>query len=153
VIHYSKKDWWLVALVLAAIVTPMVLGLFFVFWAGDNPSGEPARSLLIIGAVIGVTMLLLTYPLYYRVTESELIVRCGVLMRRHISLATIEEVSPTGDPSSGPAWSMDRLKVNYQNKGEQTFVIISPEDKISFMQELSSSDAALKLRGDRLLRE
>ena len=152
-IHYSKKDWWLVGLVLAAIVVPIVLGLFFVFWVGASPAGEPARSLLVIGAVTGATVLLLTYPLYYRVTESELIVRCGALMQRHISLAAIDEVSPTWDSSSGPAWSLDRLRVDYQKKGEQTSVIISPKDKISFMKELSASDAGLKLRGDRLVRE
>jgi hypothetical protein len=150
-IHYSKKDWWLVGLVLAAIFIPLVLGAFFL--VGGSPSEGLARSLLIIGTLTGAAVLLTTYPLYYQVTSSELIVRCGVLMRRHISLTAIDEVAVDRDPVSGPAWSLDRLRVSYRKDSEQTFIMISPRDKLSFLQELAANDAGLQLRGDRLIRE
>jgi hypothetical protein len=111
VIHYSKKDWWLVGLVLASIVVPLFVGVLLLLLPATNQNHEPARSLLIIGAVTGATVLLLTYPLYYLVTASELIVRCGVWLRQHISLAAIDEVTPERNPASAPAWSLDRLRV------------------------------------------
>ena len=150
-IHYSKKDWWLVGLVLAAILVPLVLGALFLLTG--SPSEGPARSLLIIGTLTGATVLLTTYPLYYQVTSSELIIRCGVLMRRHIPLTAIDEVKVDRDPVSGPAWSLDRLRVDYRKDVGQTFIMISPRDKFSFLQELAANDPGLKLRGDHLIRE
>lgn len=147
--HYSKKDWWLVATALLAVLLPLILGAAFsVFKARGAGS-----LLIVIGIVIGGVLLLLTYPLYYCITSSELIVRCGVLMRRHIPLAAIDEVEPDGNLLGAPAWSLDRLRVDYRKNGQRTFVLVSPDDKSAFMQELSSADADLKMKDDRLLRE
>lgn len=148
-VHYSKKDWWLVATALLAVLLPLILGAAFsVFKARGAGS-----LLIVIGIVIGGVLLLLTYPLYYCITSSELIVRCGVLMRRHIPLAAIDEVEPDGNLLGAPAWSLDRLRVDYRKNGQRTFVLVSPDDKSAFMQELSSADADLKMKDDRLLRE
>lgn len=148
-VHYSKKDWWLVATALLAVLLPLILGAAFsVFKARGAGS-----LLIVIGIVIGGVLLLLTYPLYYCITSSELIVRCGVLMRRHIPLAAIDEVEPDRNLLGAPAWSLDRLRVDYRKNGQRTFVLVSPDDKSAFMQELSSADADLKMKDDRLLRE
>ena len=148
-VHYTKKDWWLVATALLAVVIPLILGAFFSLFKAR----ETGPLLIVLGIVIGGVLLLLTYPLYYRITSSELIVRCGILMRRHIPLASIDEVEPVRNPLGAPAWSLDRLRVDYRKNGQRTFVLISPDDKLAFMQELSRADTDLKLKDDRLIRE
>jgi len=150
-VHYSKKDSWLIGFILAGSMIPLVLGLFFLFVGGPNRNA--GYLLLVIVVVEGVVMLLLTYPLYYEVTTSELIVRCGVLMNRHISLGAIDEVQPDRNAVSSPAWSLDRLRIDYRKNGERVSLLISPESKAAFMQELSRFDSDLKMSGDRLIRE
>lgn len=147
--HYTKKDWGLVATALLAVLIPLILGAYFYVFK----SRDAGTSLIVIGIVIGGALLLLTYPLYYRITSSELIVRCGILMRGHIPLDSIDEVEPVRNPLGAPAWSLDRLRVDYRKNGQRAFVLISPADKFAFMQELSRADADLKMKDDRLIRE
>lgn len=150
-VHYSKKDWWLVGAALAAVGIPLSLGVIFLVMA--SASRQTGSLLIVIGTVTGVVLLWLTYPLYYEITSSELIVRCGILMRKHIPLASIDQVVPDRNPLGAPAWSMDRLRVDYRKNGKPPFIIISPQDKFAFMQELASTDADLKMKDDRLIRE
>ena len=150
-IHHSKKDWWLVGLVLAATVIPLALGALFILTG--SPNQGLGRSLMVSGAVTGAVVLWLTYPLYYQITSSEMIVRCGMLMHRHITLASIDAVRPNRTPASAPAWSLDRLRVDYRKNGEHAFIMISPEDKDAFVEELARAAPGLEMRGDRLVRE
>lgn len=150
-VHYSKKDWWLVGAVLGAVGIPLSLGVLFLVMV--RASGQTGSILIAIGTITGVVLLGLTYPLYYQITSSELIIRCGILMRKHIPLASIDRVEPTKNPVSAPAWSLDRLRVDYRKNGDVTFILISPQDKCAFMQELASTDADLKMKDNRLIRE
>jgi hypothetical protein len=146
-IHHSKKDWWLVGLVLAATVIPLALGVLFILT--DNPNQEIGRSLMVSGTVTGAVVLWLNY----QITAAEMVVRCGMLMHRHISLASIDEVRPDRNPASAPAWSLDRLRVDYRKNGESAFIMISPEDKDAFMEELARAAPGLEMRGARLVRD
>ena len=111
-VHYSKKDSWLIGFILAGSIIPLALGLFFLLAGGPNRNA--GYLLLVIGVMEVVVILILTYPLYYEVTTSELIVRCGVLMNRHIPLGAIDEVQPDRNAVSSPAWSLDRLRIDYR---------------------------------------
>ena len=150
-VHYSKKDSWLIGFILAGSMIPLALGLFFLLAGGPNRNA--GYALLVIGVVEVVLILILTYPLYYEVTTSELIVRCGVLMNRRIPIGAIEEVQPDRNAVSSPAWSLDRLRIDYRKNGERVSLLISPQSKVAFMQELARFDSDLKMRGDRLTRE
>ena len=147
-VHYSKKDWWLIAIVAYAVIIPLTLGLIFLFL------GAPYRTigiaLTIDGAITVAVILLLCYPLYYQVDSLQLIVRCGVLINRRIPLAAIDQVTPDRNPASAPAWSLDRLRVDYRNNGQPDSVLISPADKFAFMQDLMAG--GLKMDGDRMVR-
>ncbi|MBA3714003.1 MAG: PH domain-containing protein [Pyrinomonadaceae bacterium] len=147
-IYRSKKDWWLVSLVAAGMLLPFVLAIYN--FVGGN--SHEAWHMLFAGAVTTTVVLLLTYPLYYEITPSELKVRCGILVRKQIPLSAIEEVRPTRNPLSAPAWSLDRLHVGYRKGGAESFVLISPEDKATFMRELAESDARLVVQGERVVR-
>ena len=60
----------------------------------------------LLAVVVGVLALVL--PVSYRLTETELVVRSG-LLRWRIPFDAIQEVHPTSNPLSSPAWSLDRL--------------------------------------------
>lgn len=61
-IFYSKKDTWLVALVVVAIIAPLFIGIFLLRLPGGNPwvaAGAPAICVVII-----LLVLVMSYPLY-----------------------------------------------------------------------------------------
>lgn len=135
-IHHSKKDTWLVSLIWVSVLVPLAIGILLLLRRdGDKSLGW---TLTTIGAVTGLVILLLTYPLRYEILPSELKVRCG-LMRWRVPLASIQEVRPTKNPSSAPAWSLDRVQIDYLKDGETRSLLISPQDKSAFMRELESA--------------
>jgi membrane protein YdbS with pleckstrin-like domain len=144
-IHYSKKDAWLVAVVTVAILLPLLISLSLFFETGGN---WVAGATPLLALVILVLVLALSYPLYYEITPSGLTIRAGILVRQQIPLDSIREVFPTRNPLSAPAWSLDRLRVNY----EGGYALISPKDKASFMEELINSDAGLEMKDGRVVR-
>jgi len=104
------------------------------------------------GAVTLLVVLLTTYPLDYEITETELIARCG-LMRWRVPLAEIQEVRPTRNPASAPAWSLDRLRIDYLKGARPRVLLISPPDKVAFMRDLADAAPGLVLRGGRVVRD
>jgi len=104
------------------------------------------------GAVTGLIVLLFTFPLYYEITPTKLLIRSGIFMRRQIPSREIKDVSPTRNPSGARAWSLDRLQVNYQRDGEESFVLISPAHKSRFLNELISRETGLEMRAERVIR-
>ena len=149
-VHRSKKDLWLVSLVWASVLVPLVFGVYNITAPGGNP--HAGRTLIFVATFTCALFLWLTYPLYYEIPPSHLIVRCGILVRKKIALASIEGVRPTRNPLSAPAWSLDRLQVSYRNGGGITLVLISPEDKMQFMRELCDAGVGLEMRGGRVVR-
>lgn len=148
-IYYSKQDLWLGSLVVATTLLPLMLGGWLVvFSKGDWQKG---RELIIAGIITAIAVLLLTYPLYYKILSSELIVRCG-LRHWQIPLNLIAEVTPTRNPLSTPTWSLDRLQVDYERQDKNHFVLISPIGKTEFMRQLATKEDELELKGDRLLK-
>ena len=148
-VHYSKKDSWLIGLISLVIVIPFGLGVVFLLIG--SPYRTIGLALSIDGAITCIVVLLLSYPLYYEITLTELIVRCGVLVNRRIPLTSIDGVQPDRNPASAPAWSLDRLRIDYRKDGQRASILISPADKNAFMQELMA--AGLKMQGDHLVRE
>ena len=141
----SKVDWWLAALILVGPLSPPLLAFFL---ASDAEDGLD-RLKVILPFVAGtfVLLLALAYPVRYTITPEELVVRSG-LRRWRIPLAAIVQVSPTSDPRSSPALSLDRLRVDRSDGGE---ILISPRDKHAFLDELAAR-SGMKRSGDRLER-
>jgi hypothetical protein len=134
-IHRSKKDTWLVSLILSSVLIPLLVGIFLLIATDVNqPLGW---TLTIIGANTAIVILLLTYPLRYEIHPSELTVRCG-LRRWRIPLSSILDVRPTRDSASAPAWSLDRVRIDYLKDGKACSLLISPKDKSAFMREIAS---------------
>jgi hypothetical protein len=148
-VYRSKKDWWLVGLVWGGVTLPLLVGLYNLFAPAGNPrlGWELTRA----GTVAAAAVLILTYPLDYEVTATELVARSGV-MRWRVPLDSIEEVRPSRDPAGAPAWSLDRLAVEYTKGGSARTLLIAPSDRHGFMRGLADGEPGLELRGDRVVR-
>jgi hypothetical protein len=145
----SKIDSGLGTIVGATLALPLLLGLFNLL----TPGGNPRSGWVLIGAalVVAAGLAIMLFPVVYQVTTTDLIVRSG-LRAWTIPLDSIERVTPTNNPLSSPAWSLDRLRVDYRKQGVGKMVLISPNDKAGFLRALAMRSPGLELRGDRLLR-
>jgi hypothetical protein len=129
----SKIDWALALVpVLGVAGAGVALGV-----AGDRlPVTVQAIILLTVFPTVAIVvwMVLATD---YTLDAQHLTVRCGPF-RWRIGLGDISAVSATRDPSSGPALSLDRLRVEY---GRGRAILISPRDASRFLHDLERLQA------------
>lgn len=147
--YRSKKDTWLVALFGGIILLVFALGILYLFLPGI-PRGT-AWLVLFIGVVVGAVFLALMTTTYYEITPAALVVH-SIGLHREIPLGAIQQVFPTHNPLSAPALSLDRLQVDYSRGSWARSVLISPEDKLSFMQDLAANAEDLEVRDGRVVR-
>jgi len=134
----SKIDGWLAAVLAIAPIAalaPVLAGIGGAAWI------SPIVMLAIYAGLV--------FPMRYGMTEDTLVIRFG-LARHTISLADITHVTPTRDPLSAPALSLDRLEIR-TGSGVFGRTRISPADRREFLRELASK-ARLLPDGDRLVR-
>ena len=138
----SKRDWWLVLLLLGAMAVQIVCGgmLFF-----DPAAPKWVGIVLLLAAgFIGWLMA----ATYYLVGEHDLVVHCGPFYWT-VPLAAIESITPTWNPLSSPALSLDRLWISYHWGRLQCAIMISPLDKPGFLQLVATKVPGLEVFGDR----
>ncbi len=131
----SKVDAWIAVTVCTAFALPLMAGAWHLYAA---PAGEKASALIILlpPLMAGLGLLAIGVPIRYEITDSALIVRFGFL-RREISLARIDGAEPSNSPVSAPAWSLERLRIDYRHKdGRRGHVHISPKVRQDFLQHL-----------------
>ena len=128
----SKIDTWLIALFVVEAVTLLASGLAIALSSG-GVAGWVAL-LIMFGAVL--LPVWLVWPTEYMVDGSELRIRSGRLFKWMIALDSITSVQPSGSLISGPALSLDRLKIKY---GAGKWVLVSPEDKVGFLRAIGHS--------------
>ncbi|MCL4409459.1 MAG: PH domain-containing protein [Gammaproteobacteria bacterium] len=127
-VYTSKIDTWL-ALVLVAIVC-----VFFIVFVSVLMSGKISAILLAIPALlVGAGFpLWLMKSTNYTLSDTMLLVRSGPF-KWQVPVNQINSVTPTLNPLSSPALSLDRLQINYGRWGS---IMISPKDKEAFIQDL-----------------
>jgi hypothetical protein len=146
-IYKSKVDLWLFLIVIIGCVFLTGAAIQSFLSEGLN---HPATLTLLISSVFYMAVMFgLAYPVSYEITQSELIIRSG-LTRSSIELSSIETVKPSRNPLSSPAWSLDRLRIDYRKKDKLTFLLISPEERSAFLNELVLKTNGLSLQGDRV---
>ncbi len=124
----SKVDWWLVAVLLVAGVASLaaVVSVAMV----ESPLRALAVSpILLLSVWLPVWLLRATE---YRIGPADLHIRSGPFSWR-VPLRDIRSVTPTRNPLSSPALSLDRLRIDY---GRKSSIMISPTDKDAFVTEL-----------------
>jgi hypothetical protein len=126
----SALDGWVVALVLIPTGFSLLMVLL--------ETGLTSRRALLAAALVLGGGVLLPAVLYvvtvYDFTDSELRIRVGPFTTR-VPYATIKSIEPSSDLASAPAWSLDRLRVEY---GDGKQVLISPTQRESFLELLET---------------
>jgi Bacterial PH domain len=145
--YRSKKDPWLFGLVWGVTVALLLAGILVVLVG--NP--QLGWSLFRDGVVTAAVLVITTYPLDYEIAGTQIVARCG-FMRWRVPLDSIQEVRPSRNPASAPAWSLDRLRIEYLKGTATRALYISPEDKHAFMRDLVDEAPGLELVGDRVVR-
>lgn len=125
---HSKVDRWLLVAVLASAAGCLAAGVTAMLTAPPGTASLIALFLLLVWAfpvwILGAT--------YYVLTGDALHVRSGPF-RWRIPIREIRAVTPTRNPLSSPALSLDRLRIDY---GPSNWIMISPRDHEDFLREL-----------------
>ena len=127
-VYVSKRDTWL--MLVLGIAAVACLGAP---WAGALEYGFSPQTMISIAVGTAVTafLVLIPYTTDYTFGDEYLRVRSGPL-RMRVALDQIRSASPTRNPLSSPACSLDRLRIAYGKRS----VMISPLDKAGFLAEL-----------------
>ena len=127
-IHSSKVDTWLI--LVAALAAGASVGVAVALL---REGGVPVVVMVPVVVVLGAGLPLWTlFGTRYELTPGRLRIRCGPF-RWNVSLNEICAVTPTRNPLSSPALSLDRLRIDY---GRGSSVMISPRDQARFLAEL-----------------
>lgn len=100
-------------------------------------NGAPIVATLTMLGIM-VPTIAFTLHIFFRTTyrindNNELVIKCGFLYNSTVDISAIKSISRTRNPISSPAASLDRIELKY---GKWDSVIISPNDKTGFVNEL-----------------
>ncbi len=150
-IYQTKKDRWLVLIVALGGVMLLVRVINLIMVNGFHYT-ETWIHFVVSMVYFGI-LILLAYPVYYEITTTTLEIRSGILLHYKIPLSSIKLVVPTRSPLSSPAWSLDRLKIDYVKNSKKRVIMISPQDKKTFLLELVERTPSLKLNGNMAMKK
>jgi membrane protein YdbS with pleckstrin-like domain len=150
-IYPTKKDTWLVLIVAIGGFVLFVQVINLIIVKGfHHPETWILCSVFIF--YFGVLMLL-AYPVNYEIKTLTLEIRSGILLHYKIPLSSIFRVVPTRNPLSSPAWSLDRLRIDYLKNSKKRVILISPKDKKIFLRELIERIPSLEFNGNVAVRK
>ena len=142
----SKRDTWLVVVIWASVIA-MGFGIIAP-WVARGFSTLPVLLTLLLAGGIAL-MLFVLYGTRYVVDSQRIAISTGPF-RWKIEIRTIESIRPTNDPTSSPACSLDRLEIAWGDAYDT--IMVSPADKIAFLDAVAASDPALVREGPSLVR-
>lgn len=146
----TKVDGWIAALVFGGmlVVLAALASIFF-----DPTAPLSARTGLILAAVFYAALILgLAWPVSYELSSEALTVSSGWFVRMRVPLSSLLAVAPSRNPLSAPAWSLDRLRIDYvRPSGRKSFLLVSPKERTAFLEELAKL-AKLERSGERWVR-
>lgn len=130
-VYRSKVDAWLLAVLVLAMSVSLVV-TFMTFSAGS-----PVAWLVVaVTAGIGVGLpLWLLLSTRYTLEPRRLVVQSGPF-KWHIAVADITSITPSSNPLSSPALSLDRLRIDY---GRSSSLMISPRNKDQFVRDIEAA--------------
>lgn len=128
--YRSKVDWWLGLLLGGSVI--------FVIYLAIDPiiRGKGAQGITILAAVIVLATVLPLFGIKYVFYSSHLLVSCGIYGKERVEYGKICQLKETRNPLSSAAMSLDRLQIDYLEKGVHKTVLISPVHKKEFMERL-----------------
>jgi hypothetical protein len=144
-VYHSKRDLWLMAL-LGVIGFGVAAGAIATLLAPGSFLGRLLAALFQFGAIGFVAWLV--FGTSYTLTDLALRVRSGPF-HWTVPYDAITAVTPTHNPLSSPALSLDRIRIRYRGSGFG--LMISPEPRGKFLHDLAARTPDLRLDGDRLV--
>lgn len=122
----SKADRWLVWLAVVPTAGTLLLTAWCVYASGVRA---------IPGLVIGLLTAAFAWSVFgytrYTIDGRTLVVRSGPF-RWLVPIDEIDSITPTDDPSSAPALSLDRLSIRYGTRE----ILVSPREHERFIEAL-----------------
>lgn len=98
-------------------------------------------------AIIGGVGIFITYifsSTKYIILDQVLKIECGFLINISIRVDSIKRISKSRNFISSPANSLDRLEIRYNLYDT---VLVSPKNKIAFVQQLKEINPNIELKG------
>ena len=133
----SKRDLWIVLLM--RVMPVFVLAVIGTIWYRQHGDWRgPAAGVVIL---IIVELFFVEYVLrstYYEIEGDTLLIRSSFITWR-VPIREIRSVTPTRSPTSSPALSLDRLRIDYGHKS----ILVSPADRNNFVAMLRSVNPAI----------
>ncbi len=126
----SRVDLGLVVLMGGGALLPLVAAAALA-WRGQS---EGVALLAAWGTVMTALLVGLTVPVRYDCRAAALHIRSGWL-RWDVPYSSIRGAAPSWRPLSAPAWSLRRVRIDLPDGG---FILVSPPDRESFMDELAA---------------
>jgi hypothetical protein len=130
-IYPSKVDWWLPVVLTIPPILDLGIGIFLL-----SINKQLGLVVIALGVVIGIVIAALVFPCRYTVTDTEVLIRCGLIHQR-IALRDIVGVTPTSNPLSAPALSLQRVRIDLK----QGYRLVSPADRAGFIREIEGEIA------------
>ena len=131
IVHRSKIDTWLLVIIVLAMVAA-VSGAVSAMAAG----GPGMWWAVLLPGVLGIALpLWVLLGTTYTIDQDLLTVRSGPF-RWKVPINEITDITPTGNPLSSPALSLDRLRVDYSG-GKS--IMLSPADKEKFISDVRAA--------------
>ena len=131
----SRIDGWLLVVLLGSALACLFAAGSIVMSRMAGPLWL-AAAVVLVGCVLPVWLLVATN---YVLTATTLDIRSGPFKWR-VPIADVTNISPTRNPVSSPALSLDRLRIDY---GDSRWIIVSPREKERFVRELEQRRARL----------
>ncbi|HMO81386.1 MAG TPA: PH domain-containing protein [Pyrinomonadaceae bacterium] len=123
----SKVDRWLAAIMIVAIISIPILAVISI----NEGWRLPAAVLFAFeGFIISVL-----WATYYHIAGGTPFVHSGPQLWR-VPISDIYQITPTNDPPSSPALSLDRLRIVY---GEGRSIMVSPVEKEAFIDAINAA--------------
>jgi hypothetical protein len=145
----SKVDWWLALIMILIAIVAIVMPVITLVVAGWRHVIAP----LVSAGLMFLVLVGLAWPMIYELGDRELLIRGGLILRIRIPYEAIEGAEFTGNPLSSPALSLARLAITFQKpKGGTSKVMISPPDRLAFLQALAAHTGRHRVEGERLVR-
>jgi len=146
--YRSKKDSWLIVVIAASVMITFLAGGAMILF-GEAIWQRFIGIAVMISSLIPV---LLTTPVSYTIDRCSLHIRAGY---KHwtIPLQNIIAVRPSRDWAGSPALSMNRLEIEYKDREGNSFILISPERSVHFLNELANFEQGFIFEQGRLSRK
>ncbi len=147
--HPTKVDTWLLVGITAVVALLTALGI------DELVNGHNQVKIWVLLPIAGFIAIVFYSFAVYQITPEALVIRSRTygLKFASIPLRSIRSVRPTRNPLSAPAWSLDRLQIDYTDEaGKRRFTLISPKDREGFMRDLAAVAPHLEWREGSLAR-